>query len=230
MNFQLTHYGKREIGIAATLVSALCALMIYGAYRVCPYIATLLPLPMAVWLFVVWFFRDPERQTPAGEGLFISPADGNVSDITQIGPASILGRDGVMVGVFMNVFSVHVNRAPFDGRIDRVEHKEGAFMDVRDPAAYERNESAGIFMTVTHNGQEWPIVFRQVAGLVARRIVTDLAPGQQVKRGQRIGMIKFGSRVELYVPRELAGQVKVSVGQAVRAGETVLVAVAKESA
>ncbi len=226
---KLTHYGKREIGIAAFTVAALCALMIYGSVRVCPYIVALLPLPMAVWLFVVWFFRDPDRQTPTGEGLFISPADGNVSDITQIGPASILGRDGVMVGVFMNVFSVHVNRSPFDGRIDRVVHKEGAFMDVRDPAAFERNESASIYMTVTHGGQEWPIVFRQVAGLVARRIITDLTPGQQVLRGQRIGMIKFGSRVELYVPRELAGKVCVNIGQATRAGETVLVAIAKES-
>ncbi|MCY2928396.1 MAG: phosphatidylserine decarboxylase, partial [Planctomycetota bacterium] len=136
---------------------------------------------------------------------------------------SELGQDGVKIGVFMNVFSVHVNRSPFAGRVEEVTHRKGAFLDARDPTATERNESATVKMTCALGGREFPLVVRQIAGLIARRIVTDLRPGDVLERGQRIGMIKFGSRMELFVPREIAAQVPVTIGQKVYAGLTVLV-------
>jgi phosphatidylserine decarboxylase len=170
----------------------------------------------------LWFFRDPDRVVPQGPGLFVSPADGTVSDITQIGPESELGRPGVQVGIFMSVFSVHVNRAPCDGAVEFVTHKAGAFLDARDPAASCRNESATIALCYQSDGQAYRVIMRQVAGLIARRIVTDLAKGASVSRGQRVGMIKFGSRCELLLPAELAGRVLVKVGQQVSAGSTVL--------
>jgi len=182
------------------------------------------PVALLLWAPVAWFFRDPSRRTPSQSGVFVSPADGRVSDITPLGADSLLGRDGVQVGVFMSLLDVHVNRSPCDGRVERIEHSDGVFLDARDPAASERNESATIFLRTDLDGKAFPVIVRQVAGLVARRIVTDLADAQTVRRGQRIGMIKFGSRLEVLAPRELAGEVRVRVGQKVRAGRTVLLA------
>jgi phosphatidylserine decarboxylase len=182
------------------------------------------------WTFVLSFFRDPQRDIPADEGLFVSPADGRVADITQIGPESPLRRDGVQIGIFMNVFNVHVNRSPCDGQIERIEHTNGAFLDARDPAASQRNESAAIAIKYTYNGIQYPIVVRQIAGLIARRIVTDLKAQQQVRRGERIGMIKFGSRVELLAPRELVGKMRAEIGRCVKAGETILFEARKSEA
>ena len=145
-----------------------------------------------------------------------------MSDITQVGPESELGRPGVQIGVFMSVFSVHVNRSPCDGAVEFVTHRAGAFLDARDPAASCRNESTTIALCYQSDGQAYRVVMRQVAGLIARRIVTDLAKGTNVSRGQRVGMIKFGSRCELLLPAELADRVLVRVGQKVRAGSTVL--------
>jgi phosphatidylserine decarboxylase len=179
---------------------------------------------LIVYLWVLWFFRDPDRVVPSGPGLFVSPADGTVSDITQIGPESELGRPGVQIGIFMSIFSVHVNRAPCDGAVEFVTHRAGAFLDARDPAASCRNESATIALCYQSGTQTYRVVMRQVAGLIARRIVTDVAKGAGISRGQRVGMIKFGSRCELLLPAELAGRVLVKVGQKVSAGGTVLAA------
>ncbi|MDY6914655.1 MAG: phosphatidylserine decarboxylase, partial [Planctomycetota bacterium] len=143
-------------------------------------------------------------------------------DITPVGPESQLRQDGVRIGIFMNICDVHVNRSPCDAMVERIEHCRGVFLDARNPAASERNESATIHMMHVHNGLEHPVVVRQVAGLIARRIVTDLSEGQDISRGQRIGMIKFGSRLEVLVPRGLVGRVCVRHRQRVRAGLTVL--------
>jgi len=212
--------------VAVTLAMALVVVL---AVWLSPWLALLAALPLAVWVFVLAFFRDPERSAPAGDGLLLSPADGRVADITPLGPDSVLGCDGVQVGIFMNVFNVHVNRSPCAGRVEQVEHRRGVFLDARDPHASERNESATIRLCCTRDGVERPIVVRQVAGLIARRIVTDLREGQDVQPGQRIGMIKFGSRLELLVPSEWVGEVRVQLGQCVRAGQTVLIAGGKKA-
>ena len=218
----LTQYGRRE-WLGATIVAAgLCAAVIIVASKVNAWLALLLPLPVLVWLGVLWFFRDPERAAPQGPGLLLSPADGRVADITEIGPDSPLGREGVKIGIFMNVFDVHVNRSPAAARVGRVEHTPGAFLDVRDPQAPLRNECATIHLTHERDGVAWPLVVRQIAGLIARRIVTDLNEGQDLAPGQRLGMIKFGSRLELLAPRELIASVPVQIGQRVRAGVSVL--------
>ena len=223
MKIALTTYGARELWGCSVLLAAAMAVMALLVAWVGWWLAPLWLAPAAVWAWVLWFFRDPERTAPVGEGLFLSPADGNVADITPVGPDSELGRDGVKIGVFMNVFSVHVNRSPFAGRVTDVTRRKGAFLDARDPTATERNESATVTMTCALGGKEFPIVFRQIAGLVARRIVTELKPGDVLERGQRFGMIKFGSRMELFVPREMAADVPVTIGQKVHAGLTVLV-------
>jgi phosphatidylserine decarboxylase len=208
-------YGWREIALA-TVVSAVVAAGL--GWLFVPAAA----VPVAAWLVVLWFFRDPDRTAPAEDGVLVSPADGRVTDITPVGPDSELGQAGVKIGVFMSVFDVHVNRSPAAARVESVTYRPGGFLDARDPAAGERNESATIRLVCRRDGQALPVVVRQVAGLIARRIVTDVKIGQDLAIAQRIGMIKFGSRVELIAPTELAGEVRVKPHQKVRAGETVL--------
>ncbi len=221
----LTRYGIREILIATLLAAVAGALSIWLLWSL-PWVMWPVVVIVAVlWCSVLAFFRDPTRNPPTEPNVLVSPADGQVADITEIDADSLLGRPGVRIGVFMSVFNVHVNRCPCDGRIEKITHRLGRFMDIRLQEAFEQNESTTIRMICTDENGEYPIVVRQIAGLVARRIVTDLCEGQDVTRGQRIGMIKFGSRLELYVPHEQAGPVRVELGQMVQAGQTVLIAV-----
>lgn len=224
---RLTRYGLRELAVLTIVLPAAAWLV---ACTVTPLWLglALAAVPVLVWIWVLWFFRDPDRVTPAEEGLLVSPADGRVTDITPLGPDSVLGREGVQIGVFMSVMDVHVNRSPADAVVEKVEHRKGLFLDVRLAQAWEKNESATIYLRCGVAGLELPLVVRQVAGLIARRIVTDLAPGRKIARGQRIGMIKFGSRLEVLAPSELAGEVCVKVGDKVRAGSTVLLRAKKE--
>lgn len=217
----MTKYGLKELWICCLVAGAAIAGLGVVAVRVCPYALTLLVFPVAFLAWVLWFFRDPHRDTPQGEGLFISPADGRVTDVTPVGADSELGCPGIKIGIFMSIFSIHVNRSPHAGKVLSVQHRKGAFLDARDPQASHRNESATVHLAASPSGLT--IVFRQIAGLIARRIVTDLRPGQELRAGERIGMIKFGSRMELLVPAQLAGEVRVQVGQHVRAGLTVLI-------
>jgi phosphatidylserine decarboxylase len=219
----LTPYGRRELAIASVLTATLAAAVALAAWLWCWGILILLAIPASAEAFVLWFFRDPPRTAPEGEGVFVSPADGRVTDITPLGPEGPLGTDGVKIGIFMSVFSVHVNRCPESARVVSVEHRAGTFLDARDREASERNESATVTLATEVGGIEHRWMIRQVAGLIARRIVTDLSVGQSLARGQRIGMIKFGSRMELLVGRELASEVLVRIGQTVRAGATPLI-------
>jgi len=212
---RLTRYGRREWALASVVLAAATGLALW---RFRP----LALLPAALWAWVLWFFRDPVRPSPDQPGLLLSPADGRVSDITPLGPDSPLQTDGLRVGIFMSVFDVHVNRSPCRAAVESVVHRKGTFLDARDALARERNESATIRLRWAAPGGPAAVVVRQVAGLLARRIVTDLAVGQELSAGQRIGMIKFGSRVELLAPVDIVGQVCVQVGQKVRAGQTVL--------
>lgn len=219
---RLTPHGRREVLLATVLALAGGGGIAALAMTVSPWAWLLMAGPLPVWLWVLWFFRDPARQTPAGEGLFIAPADGRVADVTPVGPESELGCAGVKVGIFMSVFSVHVNRMPCDGCVEEISHHPGKFLDVRTREAIEHNEATTVRLTHTAGGRDWPIVVRQIAGLVARRIVTAIQPGDTVTRGGRFGMIKFGSRLEVLVPDELNARVCVQIGDRAVAGETVL--------
>ena len=227
--FALTTYGRREWIACSALALAILAAIFCLAGTVAPLIALAATPVLIVWGWVLWFFRDPERPAPSDPAALISSADGVVADITPVGPDELLGKPGLRIGVFMSIFNVHVNRVPFDAEVLSTEHTPGAFLDARHPEAAFRNESATTKLAVAHNGKNHTIAVRQVAGLIARRIVTDVHPGQKTCRGQRMGMIKFGSRVELWVPDELVGEVCVQVGDRSVAGQTVLVTAPAET-
>ncbi|MGC9453470.1 MAG: phosphatidylserine decarboxylase [Phycisphaerae bacterium] len=217
---KLTRYGRRELLLLSTAAGLVCAVVVVLAWATWWWVVAFGSVPLVLWLWVVSFFRDPDRSPPPGDSL-LSPADGRVTDITPLDADSPLGCEGTRIGIFMSIFNVHVNRSPCDGTVQRVDYRKGAFLDARDPAAADRNESASIFLRA---GDDGPLlVVRQVAGLIARRIVTDVRVGERVSRGGRIGMIKFSSRLELMVPKPMIKQVLVEIGQKVRAGETPLV-------
>lgn len=177
-------------------------------------------IALALTVWCVCFFRDPPRVTPIREGLIISPADGTVQSIVAAVPPAELEmgpEPRTRVAVFMNVFNVHVNRCPADGEITALAYRPGKFVNASLDKASVDNERQAVRMT-TSTGHD--IAFVQIAGLVARRILCTLIEGQTVKAGERIGMIRFGSRVDVYLPDGVEPQ--VIVGQKAVAGETVL--------
>jgi phosphatidylserine decarboxylase len=216
----LTRHGTLEM-LIGTLVLLICIILILifapGAWA----LLALVPALLLVWLLA--FFRDPERPIPSGQHLMVSPADGMVSDITELPRFDLLDGPALRIGIFLSVFNVHINRSPCDGRVIRVIYKKGKFINAMSHArASDENESNTIVIAGP-DGEKPIAVVKQIVGLIARRIVCTAAEGQALARGQRIGMIKFGSRTELYIPMRLAPQARVRVGQKVRGGADVVV-------
>ncbi|HZP64590.1 MAG TPA: phosphatidylserine decarboxylase [Terriglobales bacterium] len=176
--------------------------------------------PLLLAAFFLWFFRDPERQIPQTAGAVVSPADGLVTQVGQI------EQDGVAwlrISIFLNVFNVHVNRSPIAGVITNVKYREGKFQNAMGAACADENEQN--IVTVEGEGQR--LVFKQIAGLLARRIVFSKSVGDRVARGERVGMIKFGSRTDVLMNPAAALQVKV--GDHVKGGSSVLAYLHTES-
>lgn len=170
---------------------------------------------LLITLFIVWFFRNPERKTPADEKLVISPADGKVIKIEEIKDSELMPGPLRKVSIFMNVFSVHVNRVPCTGRVETIRYIKGKFFSADLDKASSDNERNGIIVRM-ENGRAIGMI--QIAGLIARRIVCWVSEGMSVQRGQRFGLIRFGSRVDVLLP--LDAEVLVKLGDKVRAGET----------
>lgn len=207
--------GIREIAIATIVLTA----MGYGA--------TLIWWPLAiplgiVWLWVISFFRDPVRVGRFEPGDLCSPADGTVTEVTVMDRDGHVGGPAIRVGIFLSLFNVHVNRMPCSGRVRTTVYKKGEFLDARHPESGERNE-ANLILFEPDPPLPGPVVVRQVAGRVARRIICHAQPGDHWERGGRFGLIKFGSRTELIVPWLDSTEVCVKVGDRVRGGLTVLI-------
>jgi len=167
--------------------------------------------------FVSWFFRNPERKFAAGEKTVISPADGRVINVENVREGNLLGAEAQKISIFMNVFDVHVNRAPYSGTVEKVKYDKGVFLSANLDKASELNEKNAILIK-TDEGKE--ILTVQIAGLIARRIECWLKEGMQVRKGERFGLIRFGSRLEVFLPCDAV--VSVRVGDRVRAGETLI--------
>lgn len=196
-----------------------------------PYIASLLGLAAllaaarlawpaamcaALGLFTAFFFRDPERVIPQDPKLVLSPADGRVVKVAPAPAGNPLGPGAVQVSIFLSVFDVHINRAPIGGRIARVDYSRGEFLPAFDDKASLRNEQNSVL--VEQDGAR--VAFKQIAGLIARRIVFRKQVGETVERGERVGMIKFGSRVDLFVSEEV--RLRVKMGDRLAGGASVV--------
>ena len=178
------------------------------------WLAALVLLLLALW--VAYFFRDPERVGDRGPSLVVSPADGKLIMITEVDePGFVKGR-AIRLSIFMNVFNVHVNRYPVDGVVKYVHYNKGKFFN----AAAEKSSLENEQMSVGVDTGRYQILVRQIAGLIARRIVTYSRPGEKVKQGERMGIIRFGSRVDVFIPP--GSTIKAKLGDATVAGVTVL--------
>jgi phosphatidylserine decarboxylase len=164
-------------------------------------------------VFFLWFFRDPERVIPSGAGVLVSPGDGKVTDVS---PVTLDGVARLRISIFLNVFDVHVNRSPIAGVIREVHYQRGKFVNAMNAASAEQNEQN----VVTVEGEGQTVVFKQIAGLLARRIVFTKKVGDRVERGERVGLIKFGSRVDVLLDR--SADLRVKVGDRVKGGSSVL--------
>ena len=172
-------------------------------------------VPVLLAAFFLWFFRDPHREIPQGEGLIVSPGDGLVTEtVTLATPDGPRQR----ISIFLSVFDVHVNRSPIGGVLTLVRYQKGLYLNAMNPASADRNEQN----IVTVRGEGIEVTFKQISGLLARRIVFNLREGDTVKRGQRVGLIKFGSRVDVLLPAD--AELRVKKGQRVRGGASILAA------
>ncbi len=173
----------------------------------------LVALPLLLAAFFLWFFRDPNRTIPQGAGQIVSPADGVVTDAEWI---ETLSGSRLRLSIFLNVFDVHVNRSPISGVVKVCEFRKGGFLNAMNPESVLYNEQT----LITIDAGDYEVGFKQIAGLLARRIVCNVKVGDRVERGQRVGLIKFGSRVDVLMPA--AADLKVKMGSRVKGGSTVL--------
>ncbi len=210
----LTKYGYTTIGISALIsfiliVISLFVHNVYGKY-------TLIALAIFILLFTLNFFRDPERNIPSDDNIIVSPADGKILLIKDVVENRYLNEEAIQVSIFMSPLNVHVNRIPIDGKVEYLKYIEGEYLVAYHDKADERNERSEIGI----QSKFGKVLFTQVAGMVARRIVYDLSLEDSVKMGNRFGMIRFGSRVDVIVPKKW--ELKVKEGNITTAGETIL--------
>jgi phosphatidylserine decarboxylase len=212
----LARWGWRELNpYGWPLVAVIVGLAILpGPWR---WLAT---VPGAFLVLLLYFFRDPPRRIPESADAIVAPADGTIVDITPLAQYDFLDGPAVRIGIFLSVFNVHINRAPFSGRVLETHYRPGEFLNALRPESADRNES----MWIGFEGESAPyrrFAVRQISGLLARRIVCPLLPGMTVSRGEKFGMIKLGSRTELILPAESV-TIDIRLGDKVQAGSDVV--------
>jgi phosphatidylserine decarboxylase len=207
--------------LRALILAALLLTLGYLGYRqqggaIAVVLRVLGVISWALAAFTIYFFRDPEREIPPGVGLVVSPADGTVIGIDELAEPDFVKARTRRVTIFLSPFNVHVNRVPYDGEVKYFRYKKGRFFVASKPAASTENEQSIIGLET----REGKIVFKQIAGTLARRIVCEIREGHRVRRGERFGMIKFGSRMEVFLP--LSSEIKVRLQEKVKAGESII--------
>jgi len=220
MRIPVTKYGLPQVAIAPAVILAAMA----GVYALGITAAVFWPVEAAlliVLLWTMWFFRDPQRKAPQDKNVLLSPADGTITDIEQVEPDEYFAHRAWRIGIFLSIFNVHINRAPCAVRVGRIRYRPGAFKNAMNPHCGRVNESNDVQMFRLEEPTD-ELLVRQISGAIARRIVCAAGSGGQLDAGQRFGMIKFGSRTELFVPLRQNIELVVEIGDKVKAGLTVL--------
>jgi phosphatidylserine decarboxylase len=229
MKIPLTKYGMPQVLVfPVCIILLMLAALLLAKFAPKWAIISIEIVLLLLLMFALAFFRDPNRVIVKDASLLLSPADGVVSDIEIIDDCEHIGEKTLRIGIFLNVFNVHINRTPCPVRIDGTLYKEGQFKNALDPESARVNESNAVMMTRLDEPKD-KLIVRQISGAIARRIVCKVEPGQEFGAGQQFGMIKFGSRTELYLPAGDNVETMVKIGDKVRAGLTVMVKYLDES-
>jgi len=208
--------------IGALLLSGVAAIIFFWVIRngnsplVISFTLLSVGISLVIVCFMAFFFRDPDRDIPEGQGLFVSPADGKVIGIRDVSDKQFIGTEAKEISIFMSPLDVHVNRSPCDGKVVAVRYSPGAFTAAYRDDASLRNENIVMIIENTQG----KILVRQVAGFIARRAVCRVGEGAVLKRGDRFGIIKFSSRVDVYLPKH--AEIRVNLGDKVKAGESII--------
>ena len=224
MKIPLTKYGWPEVVIYPALVLVVMAAVALGTEGVLPLWA-IISIEVLLGVILIWilcFFRDPERSCPPDSNLLLAPADGQITDIEEVENNVFLGRAALRVGIFLSIFNTHINRAPCNVKVEKITYKKGKYKNALNPQSARVNESNELWLTRTDSPHDRLIV-RQISGAIARRIVCDKIEGQQLTGGEKFGMLKFGSRTELYIPLRENAKCVVKIGDKVKAGLTPLI-------
>lgn len=214
MRIPVTKHGQTEL-IVTALICLIAGVWLFHLHP------ALILIPSLLFLSVVYFFRDPSRVIPSDEHIVLAPADGRIIELTEIKEHPYFEMPALKIGIFLSLLDVHINRAPCTGRVTSAEYKKGKFLIASHQAATELNESNTLMIESAHP-PGLKIILRQIAGIIARRIVCECQVNDLIYQGAKIGMIKFGSRTEIYLPKTRVTEVRVKLGNKVKAGETIL--------
>lgn len=224
MRIPLTKYGLPEVLVYPAIIVALMAgVALAGVAGLAVWAVVLAESLLALVLtWALSFFRDPRRNTPRDDMLLLAPADGRVVDIATVENADFIGGPALRVGIFLSIFNTHINRSPCAARVERITYRPGRYVNALNPLAGKINEATSLALLRTSDPQDRLLV-RQISGAIARRIVCAVCEGQQLAGGEQFGMIKFGSRTELYVPASEKMECVVRIGDKVKAGVSPLI-------
>jgi phosphatidylserine decarboxylase len=224
MNIPLTKFGWPQVVVFPAIVLAALIILPLLSAAILPAWA-IITVEFVLALFFAWsliFFRDPDRRSPSDKNLLLAPADGRITDIETINEDNFIGGSALRIGIFMSIFDVHINRAPCNVKIEKATYRRGKYKNAMSPKASLVNESNDLGLVREDKPQD-KLIVRQISGAVARRIVCKAEPGQKLIRGEKFGMIKFGSRTELYMPISKSAKCLVKIGDKVKAGLTPIV-------
>ena len=224
MRIPFTKYGWPQVVFYPVAILTFMIVLWFGAHPTTPvWIVHYTEIALGVVLiWILSFFRDPERIVPQDKNILIAPADGTITDIETVDEPEFIGGKALRIGIFLSIFDAHINRSPCRVRIDKITYHQGKFLDARNPQAGKLNESNDLWMTKTEAPAD-KLIVRQISGAIARRIVCRTSQGEELAGGQRFGMIKFGSRTELYVSVRDNVKCVVKKGDKVKAGLTPMV-------
>lgn len=228
MKLKLTKYGWPQVVIfPAIVLIAMVTCLLTGPMFLSAWVVVSIESVLAIVLvWVLAFFRDPYRAVPTDDNLLLAPADGKITDIETVDENDFIGETTLRIGIFLSIFDVHINRSPCNAKVKKITYRVGKYKNAANPASGRVNESNDLAMVRTDNPEDKFLV-RQISGAIARRIVCQASEGQKLSGGERFGMIKFGSRTELYVPvrEDTEWKIKclVKIGDKVKAGLTPLV-------
>jgi phosphatidylserine decarboxylase len=224
MRIPLTKYGLPQVVVYPVIMLAAMIVfpLVMAAFLILWVIITIEAILAVVFVWALIFFRDPERNCPEDKNLLLAPADGHITEIQTVDETGFIEGPALRIGIFLSIFDVHINRAPCNVRIEKITYKKGKYLNAMNPKSGRLNESNELDLVRIDSPND-KLIVRQVSGAIARRIVCPATEEQQLAGGERFGMIKFGSRTELYVPVRENAKCIVKIGDKVKAGLTPLV-------